>query len=194
MADERKVPRVYTGAQQLLRFVSWLYLAWCVVTTAGSALIAVLAFLFGRVPEIPEGTSLFAIFVVNVVTFFVAAAINFFIAILSARCAVHPRLAGTFRIVTIVLLVINVVSLAVNVLSRQFGGVLTTFYALFISGLLCYLATQIKREHERGLAVDKKDLPRTVMGKPITTERKLQKAIEAGILAAAPADKSGEVA
>ena len=103
MADERKVPRVYTGAQQLLRFVSWLYLAWCVVTTAGSALIAVLAFLFGRVPEVPEGTSLFAIFVVSVVTFFVTAAINFFIAILSARCAVHPRLAGTFRIVTIVL-------------------------------------------------------------------------------------------
>lgn len=184
MADEQRVPRVYTGAQQLLRFVSWLYLAWCVLTTAGSALIGVMAFLTGRMPEVPEGTTLFAMLLASVITFCVTAAVNFFIAILAARAAVHPRLARAFRIVTIVLVVINVASLAVNVVTRQFSGVLTTFYALFISGLLCYLASQIKREYEQGQAVDKADLPRTVTGKPLTSERKLQKAIDNGILAA----------
>ena len=186
MAEPHEIPRVYTGAQQVLRFVSWLYLAWCVVTTAGSVLVGALAFLFGYAPEVPEGSSLFAMLVVSAVTFFMGAAVNFFIAIFSARCAVHPRLARAFRVVTIVLVALNALTLVVNVFTRQFSGVLTSFYALFISGLLCYLATQIAREYAAGEAVDKTDLPRTVMGKPLTTERKLRRAIDSGVLAAAP--------
>lgn len=180
------MPRVYTGAQQLLRFVSWLYIAWCVVTTAGSVLVGVTAFFSDRVSDLPEGGARFVMLIVSAATFFVSAAINFFIAIFAARCAVHPRLARAFRIVTIVLIVINVAALGVSVFSRQFSGVLTNIYALFISGLLCYLATQIAREHEAGEAVDKVDLPRTAMGKLITSKRKLERAIDQGVLARSP--------
>ena len=186
MQPESSVPRVYTGPQRVLRFMGVLYLAWCAIRYGSNIVLVLLALLFGFDPlgivGATAGDSVLRI--TDLALLGVSAACNFFVAWFAYYAAVHPRYARRFRIVALVLAVINVLGIVSDCYFRQFPDLISSFYSLVISGMLFWLASQIREDFAAGEAVDKSDLPKTVYGKRIATERKLQRAIQEGTFAA----------
>ena len=186
MQPDNSIPRVYTGSQRVLRFIGVLYLAWCVVRYGINLILAFIMPLLGFDVLATAGAPVddFALRVTDFVLLGISAACNFFVAGFAYQAAVHPRFAKRFRIVAIALVAINVVGIASDCYFRQFADLISSFYSLVISGMLLWLASQIRDEADRGEAVDKDELPKTVFGKRIATERKLDRAIREGTLAA----------
>ena len=137
----------HSGAQQVLRFVSKLYLAWYVL----SAFVAIvfLAFYLLNGFDITDFSSAVtptrqaalasgAVFLVDLV-------FNIVLAIAALHCADHPRFAKRFRILAIILVILSAASCAHNAVSGQLASVASSLYSLFINGLLLYLVTQVKK-------------------------------------------------
>ena len=178
---DRSGLRTFTGSQRLLRGLSMAFLVWCIFTFAFNIVLALLGFVF-NMGSVLVSARLEDI--VNAVVYLVIAGLNFALTYVAWRAANHPSRTLWFKRITVLFIVLNAASLVLHVVFRQFGGALTDVYSLILMGLFYWLGCQVEHEREEGLAVDVDDLPRTVSGKRIKTERALERAIEEGTLAA----------
>lgn len=171
-----------SSAQQVLSFVSKLYLGWYVF----SAVVAIvfLAFYlltgfditdFSSAVEPTREASLAsgAVFLVDLV-------FNIVLALAASHCANHPVFARRLRILSIVLVCLSAASCAHNAVGGQLANLASSLYSLFINGLLLYLVTQVMKDDREGAAIDLFDLQRTPSGKVLRTERQVARAIERG--------------
>lgn len=172
----------HSGAQQVLRFVSKLYLAWYVL----SAFVAIVFLSFYLLTgfDITDFSSAVAptrqAALASGAVFLVDLVFNIVLAIAALHCADHPRFAKRFRILAIILVTLSAASCAHNAVSGQLASVASSLYSLFINGLLLYLVTQVKKDQLAGTAFDVFDLQRTPTGKVLRTDRQVARAIERG--------------
>lgn len=171
-----------SGSQQVLRFVSMLYLGWYALSAA--AAIVFLAFYlltgfditdFSSAVEPTREASL-----ASGVVFLVDLVFNIALAIAASHCADHPRFAQRFRIFAVLLVLLSAASCAHNAVGGQLAGLASSLYSLFINGLLLYLVTQVGKDQAAGIAIDVFDLQRTPEGKVLRTERHVVRAINRG--------------
>ncbi len=174
--------KTQSSAQQVLRFVSKLYLGWYVLSA--SAAIIFLAFYLITGFDITDFSSAVApsrsAALASGAVFLVDLVFNIALAIAAWHCADHPRFARRFRILAIILVILSVASCAHNAVGGQLASLASSLYSLFINGLLLYLVSQVGRDQAVGSAVDVFDLQRTPEGKVLRTERQVARAIERG--------------
>ena len=175
--------RTFTAPQRLLRAIALAYAAWCVFVLA-----MWLAAVLGAYGPQPEGDAP----VVSVAILQTANAGNLALAAVLWCVSNHPRLARAFKFVAMALALANAVPLVSGIVARQFGDLVTGAYNVFVWSLISWLSVQLDHEWRSGRAPDVRELPRTVTGRAIRTERALERAIEAGTLAAP--DRDGEEA
>lgn len=176
--------RTFTASQRMLRYIGVIYFVWCVFSCALNVVMPALALLFGRAVSGVAPAAL-----AQLVLCAVASAANFACAVAMWYVANHPRCAHVFRFVAIGFLVLNVLPLVASLPARHLAGMLSSAYNVALTGLIAWLAVQMDREHSRGIAVDRCDLPRTVTGKVLRTERAVERAEQAGTLAACEAER-----
>lgn len=177
--EEAESPyKTFTAFQRMLRYIGVIFFCWSAFTLVINAVLPAVGVVLGMTGEAGEASTF-----VGLVLFACVTCFNFAFSIGMWYAGNHPRCARAFRCVAVALLVLNIVPVVTAVLDRQFTGVVSGAYNLAVMGLIVWLATGVEREFGEGIAVDREDLPRTVGGKRLRTERALERAMRSGTLA-----------
>lgn len=174
--------KTLSSAQQVLRFVSQLYLGWYVLSALAAIIFLAFYLLtgfditdFASAVETSREASL-----ASGLVFLVDLTFNIVLAVAAFHCADHPRFAKRFRVFAFALVLLSLASCAHAAVAAQLANLASSLYSLFINGLLLYLVSQIMKDDLEGRAYDVFDLQRTPSGKVLRSDRQVRKAIERG--------------
>ncbi len=175
--QETSSNRVFTPQQRLLRWFGVVFFCWCAFTCVLVA--CVLA--FGSPADV-QGDILESL-AAGPVGVLIVASVSLSYAIGMRYVGNHPACASRLIAATAALIVLNAIPLAGGIAARRFAGLVSGSYTIVLLGIVAWVSLQVRRQWGAGEAVDLKDVPRTVSGKPLRSERALEKAVAEGTLA-----------
>ena len=181
MSDKYKL---YSPTQRMLIAVGFIYLIWLLIVGTCLAIVSIFGFLgIWDVSFIGTASHSEAKNLADILIFFIGFIFNLTFAFMSVYISAHPQQSNILRGIGLVCLVMSIGEVCLDLALNQFTGVMSDVYKLLIVGLLFWLSCRLLHEYDEHICVDRNNLPRTVTGKFIYTEKKLKQARDEGILA-----------